>query len=86
LLSLRLHAPRPGQRRAFTVAVVAFEPELTVRPATWLVERMADHPEHVRIEVHGRYHQVADVVLGADDRPRTLAEAERRGVVEWHAQ
>jgi hypothetical protein len=83
LLFERLHGLRAGERRAFAVAVVAFEPELTVRPATWLVERIADH---VRIEVHGRYHQVVDVALGADGRPRTLAEAERRGVVEWHAQ
>jgi hypothetical protein len=86
LLFERLRALRPGEPRAFAVAVVAFEPELTVRQATWLVERMADHPEHVRIEVHGRYHQLVDVVLGADGRPRTLAETERRGVVEWHAE
>jgi hypothetical protein len=33
--------------------------------------------------VHGRYHQVVDVVLGNDGRPRTLTEMERHGVVEW---
>jgi imidazolonepropionase-like amidohydrolase len=86
LLFERLRALHAGERRTFEVAVVAFEPELTVRQGTWFVERLNGEPERARIEVHGRYHQVVDVVLDADGRPRALAEVERRGVVEWHAQ
>ena len=73
-----------GERRALPVAVVAFEPELTVHEATWFVERVA--PQRMRIEVHGRYHRVVEVTLDGDGRPSGLAETERRGVVEWHAQ
>jgi imidazolonepropionase-like amidohydrolase len=86
LLFERLRALRPGERRTLPVAVVAFEPELTLRAATWFVERLAGNPLRLRIEVHGRYHQVIDVMLDAAGRPRAMAEAERRGLVEWHAE
>jgi AraC-like DNA-binding protein len=52
LLFARLRELRVGERRALPVAVVAFEPELTVREATWLVERLTAAPERLRIEVH----------------------------------
>jgi hypothetical protein len=84
LLFERLRGLPVGERRALPVAVVAFEPELTLREATWFVERVA--PERLRIEVHGRYHRVVEVTLDVDGWPRSIAETERRGVVEWHAE
>jgi imidazolonepropionase-like amidohydrolase len=82
----RLRALRPGERRALQVVSAAFEPELTVVEGTWFVERAPGPEPRFRIEVHGRYHQVIELTLDGAGHPRRLAEAERRGPVEWRME